>query len=341
VAAPRPLGLRARLLGAWPLCVSGALYLAWRALATDSSSTLPSVNLPLAAARVRPAPGRCVAPGLPLRVFPRALHEDYAALGPSVLAGALLVVGIAGSRWCARAARTRWRYFGAVFRLHAGSVALVTVRWPGFGRYLYLPQLGLPGGMALHRYSERLRPPALSELPEVAAVAYLLALARAVVATYAYAATRRCSRGDRRGAERSHGYGFWGMSKLPPVATRVRCRCSERPSSVRRRAALGAQYGSELLFRRYPGALQIADATSRACARRPVSPARRVRAARTRPSPRPYVLECLLEDPKHAQGRDALTFLRTRHPQAEDFRAQFRALLRESPLRLTALQGGG
>jgi hypothetical protein len=349
--APQPLGLRARLLGAWPLCVSGALYLAWRALATDSSSALPSVDLPLAAAHVPVLLlDGALHLALPLRVFPRALHEDYAALGPSMLAGALLVVGIAAVA-LVRARRTHpLALFSALFfACTLAPVALVTVRlWPGFGRYLYLPaSLALPGAaLALHRCSEQLRPQLrFRRLPEVAAVAYLLALTlRSYVATYAYASDETLfSAVIAEAPERSHGYGFWGMSEAAAGrharAVPLLRAAVERSPDERRWAA---QYGSELLFSGdAPGALQIAE---RYIARLRSAPEFHLLAAyallgRDHHAAAVHVLECLLEDPKHAQGRDALTFLRSQHPQAEDFRAQFRALFRES--RYASLQGGG
>jgi len=338
----KPLGLRARLMAALPLFASALVYLCWRGLVLAGPPRALLLGDLLLAAAHFPMLLLDAALNLlvPLQIFPRSLHEDYAALGAPWLAAALLLTAAAAVTIVRiRRAQPLLAFCALWFACALAPVALVSVRlWPGFGRYLYLPAaLALPGvAWALVTGFEHIRGSLRwPRLPSYVGVSYLALLAlRSHVAVYAYASDATLFEAAiEQAPERSLGYGFWGLSEAArgdhARALPLLIRALERAPDERRWAS---NYASSLLFTGdASGALRIAE---QYIERLPSAPEFHLLAAyallaRDRHAAAVHVLECLLQDPQHSQGREALSFLRTRHPDARQFREHFEGLLRD------------
>lgn len=86
----------------------------------------------------------------PRRLYLRFLNDEMGSLGPSELAGlAALLLATLGLLWVLRQ-RARVLAWGLLwFGLCLAPAALIAgMLWPGFGRYLYLPSVGLAAAMS-------------------------------------------------------------------------------------------------------------------------------------------------------------------------------------------------
>ena len=332
---------RVRLRSVAPLYCAGLVYIALRWFALSASpGALSRAELLLALAHLPTLLlDGAVALVFPRQIYARALNEDYAALGPLGLAAAALsVLGAAVVLFRLRR-RQPWLVFGAVwFTCALGPVALTTVRlWPGFGRYLYLPAtLWLPVlSHAAIRAGTRSRVVLQHPRWIIATVAgYLGLLAlRSHDGVYGFATDETLFRAIiAESPARSHGYGFLALSDAVEdthIKLALLGAALERAPDERRWAT---SYGSTLLLM---GDRRAALTTAERYIRRfGTAPEFHLLAAYAsldsdRHAAAVHVLECLLQDASHREGRDALLFLRTRHPAAPDFRKQFTQLLRE------------
>jgi tetratricopeptide (TPR) repeat protein len=323
----RPLGLAARLRASAPALAAGASYLLLRAVVLHGVAGLdPSGE------RLR---GLLNAPALlldgalnalvPIAIYPRALNEDYAALGMlgrGLCALALLVLALAIWRMRARVPLLAWSAFW--FACTLAPAALVTgAMWPGFGRHLFLPlSLGLVGVVDLGaRVAERLVPHLRSpKLLSWALWAYLGLLAlRIHGATYDWADEPTLFKTMIAEAPgRSLGYGMLGITYSVrhryPEAVPLLAHALELAPNERRWAS---RLGTALLFSgRRADALQLATAW---IAKLPAAPEFHLLAAYATLDSDPeasaiHVLECLKQDPGHSQCREALQFIRS-HPR--------------------------
>lgn len=346
---------RARLRRCVPLLCGLAAYLALRvpALGFGPGSDVAGARLLTAVARFGAVLIDAVTSLLlPLRVYSRLPKEDYDALGALGVLGCALLAALLGyAAWRARE-RLPWSAFGLLWLAALlAPVAVVTASaWPGFGRYLYLPAaLFLIGAAdaALLAYAR------VQSLRARAALRFALGvhLLWLAVALHAYTFDWRDDDTLYRSIiaaapDRSHGYGFLGITYIErrqfrPAAVLLRKAVAIAPGERRYLSKLG----HALLF---SGDVQGARALARDAIARlddapefhlleaytwlEVDPARAARA----------LLECLRQDPTNAEGLEALTFLRARHPQAPRFRQEIARLSAESryaPLRAT-LRGG-
>jgi len=275
----------------------------------------------------------------PVRLYSRLPSEDYAALGTTgALACAALLAALVYGSARARAALP-WTAFGLLWLVALlVPVALVTTRgWPGFGRYLYLPAslffIGL-AELAFWLY-DHARAARLQLALRALLVAQLCAFA---LALHLYTSDWKDDETLFIGIitvapQRSHGYAFLGMTYLE------RQRYREAVALLRKAVEIApgerrylAKFGHALLF---AGDLQGARALARdAIVRFEQAPEFHLleayswleqdpeRAARA-------LLECLRSDPRHAEGLQALAFLRTRHPSAPIYRALLERLSAE------------
>jgi tetratricopeptide (TPR) repeat protein len=343
VAWPGPrIGLRARLRASTPLWLASALYLGWRSFALAHTSIAGTSGArPLTAAAHLPA---LLLDGalhvlVPLDIYPRALNEDYAALGGVGLLGcALLLCAACALTWRARRAHPVLAWSWLWFVCTLAPVALVTTRmWPGFGRFLYLPaSLGLVGVIEFASAAVQRARPRMQRVLLAATFAYLALLCvRSHVVVYDWANDETLFSSIIRAApQRSHGYGFLGMTYLEQKRYVEAARVLERAVAI----APGeprwpSHLGQALLFTgQRDAALALAE---RYIARFGYAPEYHLLAAYSLLDRDPdraaqHVLACLTQDPEHAQCRDALAFLWSRHPQAARYRESFRALLAQS-----------
>ena len=272
-------GLRARLRETLPLWLASAVYLAWRALALAHASVAGTAGAkPLLAAAHLPA---LLLDGalhviVPLDVYSRALNEDYAALGaPGLIACGVLLVLVCALVWRARRAHPVLAWSWLWFVCALAPTALVTTRlWPGFGRFLYLPSsLGLVGAADFAIACAARAQPRLQRVLRVTAIAYLGVLCvRSYVAVYDWASDETLFQAIIRAApERSHGYGFLGMTYLEQRRYPRPRACCLRRWRLRRTNRAGPR-GSARPYSSPAGATKPwrwPSATSRASASRP------------------------------------------------------------------------
>lgn len=348
---PEPMTWRARLRTSIPLICAGASYIGVRLAALSAApAALSPGELGRAVAHfpvlLLDAASQLV---LPRQVFARALNEDYAALGSAgAVCAALIVVGLGALLVRARQNAPALVFGVLWFACALAPVALTTTRlWPGFGRYVYLPAtLCLPvlSDVALRASMRSQRVREYKRAIAGALLAYLVVLAlRSHAGVYAFATDATLFRAIiAESPARSHGYGFLALSDTttdPSLRLELLRAALERAPDERRWAA---RYGSTLLFQGDErAALEVAERSIR---RFELAPEFHLLAAYAsldsdqRAAAR-HVLECLLQDKKHKEGREALLFLRTRHPDAADFRKQFAQLFHEP--RYAALAHGG
>lgn len=276
---------------------------------------------------------------LPLRVYSRLPKEDYDALGAGgLVACGLLTALLVYSAWRARG-KLPWWSFGIAWLLALLlPVALVSARaWPGFGRYLYLPSaLFFVGAadVAVHAYAH-VRTALARRTLHLALGAQLFVQAASLHAyTYDWHDDIALFSSIIAAApERSHGYGFLGITyverrEFGRAAVLLQKAVSIAPDD---RRFLG-KLGHALLF---SGQREAARALARdAIERLPDAPEFHlleaftfidldpVRAARG-------VLECLRSRPSHEEALQALAFLRMEHPQAARYRSAFAHLVEQ------------
>jgi tetratricopeptide (TPR) repeat protein len=273
---------------------------------------------------------------VPFEIYPRALNEDYAALGSTGLLAASLVLLLAcGGLWRVRRSQPLLCWSALWFACTLAPNALVTTRlWPGFGRFLYLPaSLGLIGVTdAAFALAARAQP-RMQRIARTALLAYLGLLGvHSFLAVYDWKNDETLFASIIRAApQRSHGYGFLGITYLeqrryPEAAVMLSKAVAIAPDEPRWPSRLG----QALLFSgRRDEALALAK---RWIARSPRAPEYHLLAAYSLLDSDPeraamHVLECLREEPHHLQCSDALSFLWSQHPQAARYRESFDALL--------------
>lgn len=347
--APR---LRARVRTLFALAAAVALYFALRQHAIGATGLgLSGAELWTAARRV-PLLWLDGLIGLlaPHRVHLRSLSEDYTPLDP--LGCALAFVLCAALAFVVGRRRRQWPLLAwglAWYALSLAPAALITTRdWPGFGRLLYVPALGLLPGLAelagglLAAAAPRLR--ALAALGAAAVLLWFGLQLRAHTADY---------RSDRAlfertielAPERAHGYAFLGAHHLGEGRPRAAAPLLERAHQLAPHSRRYLQWLVEALL--FTGqrerALSVAE---RGIAELGHAPELRLAAAYALLDRDParacrYVLDCLLEAPDHAQCREALAFLRTAHPAAATMRAHFERLLAEPRYRGLAASARG
>jgi tetratricopeptide (TPR) repeat protein len=214
------LGWRERAkLGSGFLLVA-ALYLAARTMALSGMRALTDdrqLTLALGRVSVLLLDGalHLVVPSPP---YLRSLVEDYDPLGAPLLIAAVLVV--LATTWLAFRVRHRAPLVGFGLAIFAPTLApaavIATMAWGGFGRYLYLPAVGL--GIALAavlralsgRLSARHR-----RLASVGLVGYLLALGFVLalsVGTFRDQETY-CQNAIRGAPDHALGYGILGAER--------------------------------------------------------------------------------------------------------------------------------
>ncbi len=282
---------------------------------------------------------------VPHRVYLRSLSEDYAPLDPLGCALALLVCS-ALALWVFRHRRElpllAWGL--AWYALSLAPAALITTRdWPGFGRLLYVPALGLLLGLAelvgvrLARVAPRSR--------RHAALAAAAALSLLGLQLHAHTADYRSDRAlfERTielAPERAHGYAFLGAYHLGDSRPAEAAPLLERAHQLAPHSRRYLQWLVEALL--FSGQRERALAVAeRGIATLGHAPELRLAAAYALLESDPsracrFVLDCLLEAPEHAQCREALSFLRTAHPAAASMRAHFERLLAEPRYRKLA-----
>lgn len=333
---------RARVQRCVPLLGGLGAYLALRvpALGLSAGSDIGAARLLTGVTRFGAVVLDAVASLLvPLRVYSRLPKEDYDALGAlGVLACALLAALLAYGAWRTRE-RLPWSAFGLLW-LGAllAPVAVVTASaWPGFGRFLYLPATLFLIGAAdavLLAYG-RVRSLRVRAALRVALGVQLLWFALALhVYTLDWRSDDTLYRSIIAAApDRSHGYGFLGITHIErgqyrQAAVLLRKAVEIAPGERRYLSKLG----HALLF---SGDVQAARALARdAIARLGDAPEFHLLEAYTWLESDPTraaraLLECLRQDPGNTEGLETLTFLRTRHPQAERFREEIQQLAAE------------
>jgi tetratricopeptide (TPR) repeat protein len=345
--APAPAHARARARTLAAVAAAIALYFALRQHAIGASGVGQSGAELWTAARRVPLLWLDGLRGLlvPHRVYLRSLSEDYAPLDPLGCALALLVCS-ALALWVFRHRRElpllAWGL--AWYALTLAPAALITTRdWPGFGRLLYVPALGLLLGLAelvgvrLARVAPR--------SPQHAALAAVAALALLGLQLHAHTADYRSDRTlfERTielTPERAHGYAFLGAYHLGDGRPAEAAPLLERAHQLAPHSRRYLQWLVEALL--FTGqrerALLVAE---RGIASLGHAPELRLAAAYALLDADParacrYVLDCLLEAPQHTQCREALTFLRTAHPAAASMRAHFDRLLAQPRYRKLA-----
>jgi hypothetical protein len=209
---------RARLLSCAGFFVVALVYLGLRSAVLEGLRTHGSTEqLGHAALRL----GALVLDGVtslvvPNRVTIRSMIDDYGALGPWGLLGLLVAVaaiGIALVRLRRRAPVVVWGLSWFALTL-APAAIIATVLWLGFGRYLYLPAVGL--GIALAAavgHAVDARPSAKRGVIAVLSV-YALALAlRLHLHTYDWHDELTLYESVIEALpEQAHGYGWMGMT---------------------------------------------------------------------------------------------------------------------------------
>lgn len=161
-AVPCARDLRTRLRLGWPLAISLAVYLALRMSALSGLRSHGDTAQLLLALRNLPL---LLVDGLwhtlaPTPFVLRSLRDDYASLGLGhVLGCAVLLAGCMGMLLMRRAWTSIWAWLLAMAGL-APAAMISTMLWPGFGRYLYVPAIGVAVGLGvlLDALAEKTRP---------------------------------------------------------------------------------------------------------------------------------------------------------------------------------------
>jgi tetratricopeptide (TPR) repeat protein len=201
-----------------PLAAAGGAYLALRSVvlggmrAGDGSSHLWTALQYLAPLELEGIAGALG----PRRLYLRFLYDEFSRLSPLALAALALVfialmVGVFAVR--KRAPVVAWGLLWFVVTL--APVALVaSILWPGFGRYLYLPSVGLAASIAACARLAWERFPRLRLAQALGAVAYLAFLGvnlHSWVGDFKDIETLYGS-AIRKNPEGAHAYGWLGMA---------------------------------------------------------------------------------------------------------------------------------
>lgn len=147
VPTPGSARLRERVRFGWPLLPVLGVYLALRSYSLSGLRSYSDASQLALAAKQVPL---VLLDGLryllaPTPYFLRSMRDDYAALSPWLVVGAWLVLlsGLALLLlWLRRAYTFVWGSALALVSL-APAAMISTALWPGFGRYLYVPALGV------------------------------------------------------------------------------------------------------------------------------------------------------------------------------------------------------
>lgn len=349
-------GVRQRFLDTLPFAAAGLSYVALRHAVLGGLRSHEGADHILSALRLIPV---VEFDGLTEALFPRRLYlrfmaHDYAAIGDAAIAG--LYVGLLAA--AVLAYRNRHRVPVAVwgllwFALTLAPVAVVAgIVWPGFGRYLYLPGVGLALALAdvSHRAVEsrpRLRPFVVGGLALYLGLFAVLQRGRVqefqspdTLYGGAIAADPECP----------HVYAFMGyglmrrgefQAAVDPLA-RAHQLAPDRKEPLESLAAAFMQLGQYQAahnaavegIERYPEAgdfhMIMVGLTSR---QRPDIAAANV-------------LECLRDEPARRDCAEALETMLTRDPRAPEYRAIVRRELERGDLsslreRLSPILGPG
>jgi len=209
---------RKRLALGAPLCVALAAYLVLRFNALDGLRSHNDAGQMLLALKQLPlllADG--VAHALtPTPYFLRSLNDDYAHTSTSIIclsAAALLIVCVSLVVMSRRYYTFSWAVFLALTAL-APCAMISTTLWPGFGRYLYVPAIGLcvAAGVGIGHFGQRI--PIRRSVWTAAGVSLALASAALLVdATFAFESERiMYARSISQRPQQAWTHGFMGMS---------------------------------------------------------------------------------------------------------------------------------
>lgn len=212
------LGPVERIRRMLPLAAAGGAYLVVRSFvlggmrAGDGSSHLWTALTYLAPLELEGIAGALG----PRRLYLRFLYDEFSRLSPFALTAIALVfvaliVGVARIR--RRAPIVAWGFLWFVVAL--APVALVAaILWPGFGRYLYLPSVGLAASLAAGARLAWESFPRLRAVHALGAAAYLAFLAlnlHSWVSDFKDIETLYGST-IRKNPEGAHAYGWLGMA---------------------------------------------------------------------------------------------------------------------------------
>jgi protein O-mannosyl-transferase len=311
-----PTGLVRRGLRCLPLAAAGAIYLALRLHALGGMRSHQSAaQLGLAARRL---PwlllDGLLQSVLPTQPYQRLLYEEYARLPAYVplLAGAVLLLMAAAAFWYRRTApAVGWGLLW--FALPLAPVAVITtVYWPGFGRYLYLPCVGLAialSTLAARAFQMLVRLRRVFGFAALAYAAILIFVLEPVVASYRDSTALYMRTIDHR-PDLAYGYGVLAASMSTQLndldeVSRLLELAERLDPSVPRYAIHRVQ--TELVLKRPERA---AAAAEQALARFPAEPMLHYLAAvATTADPEralQHVLACLRLQPDFARCRSAL-----------------------------------
>jgi tetratricopeptide (TPR) repeat protein len=336
-------GWRTRLKNATGMFVAAGVYLALRVHALHGMRTYES-GLQVGRAALQLGAlwlDGFVSAVVPQRTHLRMMRDEYARLGDGwllALAALAVVLGVV-----LVLQRKRWPLgtWGALwFATTLAPVAVIsTMVWPGFGRYLYVPMVGL--SIALADAVGRLLEwrPALARVVRLAGVLYFALLAFQLVVVVRSYESPDTLYGAVIVADPSaaHGPGWLGMSRaadgeyeqaIPFLAAAV-----ERDPA---HAAYSTQLADALLRTGRPEpALEVA---TQGLARAVEEPGQRVGElhmvainvlhARDPRAAAVHMLDCLRADPGHVACGDALRNALTRHPLRDRYRVAVREILR-------------
>ncbi|MBK8172199.1 MAG: tetratricopeptide repeat protein [Sandaracinaceae bacterium] len=249
--------LAKRLLSLAPFAVATLVYFVLRTHALNGlhvASTSASLATALLRAPALLADG-FVELTLPTRVYVRALGPDYDALGTSVLIGIgviTLLVLVSVAYFARRTPRVGAALAWFVFTLLPAAFVTTTL-WPGFGRFLYLPAIGLAPliaeGVAVLVEKLRARAERTARLALICACSYLVFLGlRLHLYVYDWRNEASLYQSWIAGApDRPHGYGWLGYTYLErgdaPHAIPLLAEAARRsPQDERFQLSLGTTY---------------------------------------------------------------------------------------------------
>lgn len=212
------IDLVARIGRMLPFAVAGAVYLALRMLVLGGLQAGDGgAHLLTALGFLAPLELEGIAGALgPRRLYLRFMSDELGRLSPLALAAiGITFVALLGGMLAIRKRLpvVAWGLFWFVITLAPASL-VASMLWPGFGRYLYLPSVGLAATLAssMHLVWERF--PRLRLVQAVGGVAYLVFLAaslhswigdfRDVETLYGSAITKH--------PEGPHAYGWLGIA---------------------------------------------------------------------------------------------------------------------------------
>ena len=352
-SAPDDAGWRTRWKNAAGMVVAAGVYLALRIHALQGMRTYQDgIQVGRAALQL----GTLWVDGLvsvvvPQRTHLRMMHDEYARLGDGWhLALAALAIGL-GAVLFARRKRWPLAAWGVLwFAATLAPVAIIsTMVWPGFGRYLYVPMVGLSITLAdaIGRLLEWR--PMLVRVVRLAGVFYFALLAFLLVGVVLSYESPDTLYGSVMLADPSaaHGPGWLGLSHtddrefeqaIPLLAAAMELDPGH--------AAYSTGLADALLRTGQPEqALEVATA---GLAHAGAEPGQRVGElhmvainvlhVRDPHAAATHMLDCLRADPGHVACGDALRDALTRHPLHDQYREAVREILRAPAYAVVARQ---